>query len=119
MMKRFEQELIPAPTAYEVGAAFQQLGLSRALGYRLIASGELKTYTVGRRRFVPALAMAEFIESKLAAASAIAPQASMRFRLLGRASRAKRATTPDAACGTAEPEHAVATSVAVPARGSR
>ena len=37
-------------------------GLSRTKVYELIATGELRTVKIGRRRFVPAAAVQEFVD---------------------------------------------------------
>lgn len=37
-------------------------GLSRTKVYELIATGELRTVKIGRRRFVPATAVQEFVD---------------------------------------------------------
>ena len=65
---------MPMPTTSETGAAEAPrllsikyachiLGLSRTTLYALMASGQLRSVTVGRRRFVPRDAIEEFIAS--------------------------------------------------------
>lgn len=56
--------------AYKVPEAAAALALSEATVWKLVTSGELRTYTVGRARFVPASALAAFVEDRLAAESA-------------------------------------------------
>ena len=46
---------------YDVGEAASALGIQRSKLYGLIAAGELRSVKVGRRRLVPAGAVAEFI----------------------------------------------------------
>lgn len=60
----------PAPTvtaeplAYPVATAAAVIGLSRATLYRLIQTGELETFTVGRRRLVSKAALERWIAGK-------------------------------------------------------
>lgn len=53
--------LKPANTIPETVEA---LGLSRATLYELIRTGELRTYTVGRRRYCSEEAIREFIRTR-------------------------------------------------------
>ena len=46
---------------YDVGEAASALGIQRSKLYGLIAAGELRSVKVGRRRLIPAGAVAEFI----------------------------------------------------------
>ena len=50
-----------------VDEAAAVLGLGRSLVYNLIASGELRTFRIGRRRLVPSGALAEFMAAREAA----------------------------------------------------
>ncbi|WP_017602185.1 helix-turn-helix domain-containing protein [Nocardiopsis lucentensis] len=52
--------------AYKVPEAARSLALSEAFVWKLIASGELRSYKVGTARFVPASALTEFVEARLA-----------------------------------------------------
>jgi excisionase family DNA binding protein len=49
------------PRLLSVASACQILGLSRTSLYALMASGQIRSVTVGRRRFVPSDAIDEFI----------------------------------------------------------
>lgn len=59
------------PTAadrlYDVDAAAAALGIARSKLYDLITAGELRSVKVGRRRLIPAQAVAEFIRQAGAA----------------------------------------------------
>jgi excisionase family DNA binding protein len=44
-----------------VETALERLCISRAKGYELIASGELRSVKIGRRRLIPESAIVEFI----------------------------------------------------------
>jgi hypothetical protein len=50
--------------AYPVTEGFDLIGLTRTAGYAAIASGELKTYKAGRRRFVTHKALVDYTERK-------------------------------------------------------
>jgi len=50
-----------APRLLSIKHACRLLGLSRTSLYALLASGKLRSVTVGRRRFVPSDAIEEFI----------------------------------------------------------
>ncbi|MFP5504873.1 MAG: helix-turn-helix domain-containing protein [Gammaproteobacteria bacterium] len=52
------------PAAYTIDDATQVLGLSRPTLYREIAAGRLRTYHVGRRRYVSADAVREYIAAR-------------------------------------------------------
>jgi excisionase family DNA binding protein len=54
------------PRLLSIKLACQSLGLSRTSLYTLMASGQLRSVTVGRRRFVPREAIEEFIARLLA-----------------------------------------------------
>ena len=51
------------PRLFSIKLACQILGLSRTSLYGLMASGQLRSVTVGRRRFVPRDAVDEFVAS--------------------------------------------------------
>jgi len=55
---------IPSPDriVYPVTDAAVYLGISRTKLFALIASGELETITIGRRRLVPHESMVTFVE---------------------------------------------------------
>lgn len=53
---------------YPVPEAAQQIGVSRDKTFQLIASGELRSFRVGRRRLVSAEAIRDFIHQAEAAA---------------------------------------------------
>ena len=55
--------------AYRPADAAKAIGVSRTHLYELIAAGKLKTYTEGRRRFIPRDELAKYVDEKLAAAS--------------------------------------------------
>ncbi|MFF8768523.1 helix-turn-helix domain-containing protein [Nocardiopsis dassonvillei] len=60
----------PIPrVAYKVPEAALALALSEATTWKLVRSGELRSYTVGTARFVPATALQEFVDARLADAS--------------------------------------------------
>lgn len=61
---------MPAPAAYTIDDATHVLGLSRPTIYREIAAGRLRTYHVGRRRYVSAEAVNEYIAAREAEATA-------------------------------------------------
>ena len=52
------------PLAYNPEDAARLLGFSRALVYELFATGELRSFKVGRRRLVSAEALVEFIRER-------------------------------------------------------
>ena len=57
-------EPLPQRAGYSIAEARQLLGgIAPATIYGLIRRGHLRTYRVGRRRFVSADAIAEFIQS--------------------------------------------------------
>jgi excisionase family DNA binding protein len=49
------------PRLLSIKAACQVLGIGRSSLYALMASGQLRSVTIGRRRFVPSDAIEEFI----------------------------------------------------------
>lgn len=60
-------EKVLLPVWPDTGEALGGLGRSKI--YELIASGDLRTVTIGRRRFVPVTAVREFV-ARLEGASA-------------------------------------------------
>ncbi len=52
----------------DIDSASASLGLGRSFLYREIAAGRLRTVKAGRRRLVPAAAIAEYITGRQAAA---------------------------------------------------
>jgi excisionase family DNA binding protein len=58
-------------TLYDEKRARERLGgIGHTKYYALLASGELRSVQIGRRRLVPAVAIEEFIERRLAEQSA-------------------------------------------------
>jgi excisionase family DNA binding protein len=53
--------------AYPVPEAGKQIGISRSQTYELIKSGNLKSFTIGKRRLVSRDALREFIRAREAA----------------------------------------------------
>ena len=51
---------------YSVNEAAERLGLGRTLTYELVLSGAIKSISVGRCRRVPAQALEEFVQKRLA-----------------------------------------------------
>ena len=54
------------PLAYTAETAGQLLGLGRTTTYAELRSGRLRSFKVGKRRLVPALALPEYIRDRLA-----------------------------------------------------
>ncbi|WP_433697036.1 helix-turn-helix domain-containing protein [Nocardiopsis sp. CA-288880] len=52
--------------AYKVPEAAEALALSVATVWKLVKSGELRSYKVGSSRFIPVAALTEFVEARLA-----------------------------------------------------
>ena len=50
--------------AYSVLEVERALGISHALIYQVIKAGEIRTFAIGRRRFISAGALAEFIQNR-------------------------------------------------------
>jgi excisionase family DNA binding protein len=57
------------PLALSVEEAALVLGLGRTVTFRLIRSGQLRSFTVGRRRLVPMAACEQYIAERMAQAS--------------------------------------------------
>jgi len=55
---------------YSVDETIQTTGLGRTKVYELLATGELPSVKVGRRRMIPAAALQEFVADLLAEAKA-------------------------------------------------
>jgi excisionase family DNA binding protein len=53
--------------AYSIREFEQAVGVSHSTTYELIAAGELRTFNIGRRRFVSADALRDFIRRREAA----------------------------------------------------
>jgi excisionase family DNA binding protein len=51
----------PERLAYPVSEALELLPIGRTKMFELIATGELRTITIGRRRLIPADALAAFV----------------------------------------------------------
>ncbi len=60
---------------YSIPEAMELLGLSRQTIYNIINSGELTTYTVGRRRFVSSRAISDFIRRRETSPGTLPPAA--------------------------------------------
>jgi excisionase family DNA binding protein len=56
-------ELLAPRQLYSVSQAAAQLSVSQETIWRLLATGELGSMTVGRRRLIPAHALAAFVEA--------------------------------------------------------
>jgi excisionase family DNA binding protein len=52
--------------AYRVEVAGEKLGLGRTTTYAEVASGRLRSFRVGKRRLVPASALVEYINDRMA-----------------------------------------------------
>ena len=60
----------PIPkSVYSIAEFKRAIGISHSLTYELIKAGAVRTFTIGKRRFVSAAAVKEFIESREAAAA--------------------------------------------------
>jgi excisionase family DNA binding protein len=46
---------------HNLAEAFKRIGVARSKGFELIASGQLRSVTIGRRRLVSEAAIREFI----------------------------------------------------------
>jgi excisionase family DNA binding protein len=69
MSTAFQQQIDrarPMPRLVSIKQATFELGIGRTSIYQLIAEGKLKTARIGRRRFIAAEAIEEFIASLLA-----------------------------------------------------
>ncbi|PFG75150.1 helix-turn-helix domain-containing protein [Tepidiforma thermophila] len=53
-----------------VEEAARLLGISRTLAYRLVKSGKLPSFKVGKRRLIPVTAVETFIAEQLSSANA-------------------------------------------------
>lgn len=60
---------MPQPEAYTIDDATHVLGISRPTLYREIRDNRLRTYHVGRRRYVSADAIREYIAAREAEAA--------------------------------------------------
>lgn len=67
-----------APRLYSVADAARLLGVSRAMAYRYIGSGELRSRRIGSRRLVSEAALSEFIGDSRTAPAADMPGAVRR-----------------------------------------
>ena len=56
----FQNETI-TPLLHQIPAAARRLGICRAMLYKLIASGDISTIKIGRRRLVSENAICDFI----------------------------------------------------------
>lgn len=55
---------LPAPLAYRPDEAFRLIGVSRSAGWRLIRSGRLPSFLIGRIRLVSARALQEWLDTE-------------------------------------------------------
>lgn len=55
-----------SPLAVSPEEAAAMLGVGRTTTFNLIATGELTSFTVGRRRLVPVSAVVKFVEDHIA-----------------------------------------------------
>lgn len=60
------------PALLSIAETARRLAIGRSALYGLIAAGDLRTIKVGRRRLVPADALAEFVQARNEAVSAVA-----------------------------------------------
>jgi excisionase family DNA binding protein len=64
-MKQSDSTAAPSRRGYPIAEAGELLGgVSRGTVYKLIRAGELKTFTIGRRRFVSDEAIAALIRAR-------------------------------------------------------
>lgn len=61
-------------------ACAEQLGISMPTGYSLANSGQIKTFTIGRTRYITEAELQRFIRKRLAAAPAERPARSEKAR---------------------------------------
>ncbi len=61
ILRQEMEDVDQVPRLLSVRLACRILGLSRSSLYELMASGEIRSVTVGRRRFVPREAIDDFI----------------------------------------------------------
>jgi excisionase family DNA binding protein len=52
--------------SYPIKEALDRLGVGNVKGYGLINSGELESFTIGRRRYVSEAALQRFIQKRVA-----------------------------------------------------
>lgn len=57
------------PLSHPIEAAIARLGTSRGTLYKLIAAGEIRTYSVGKRRYVTEAALRDFVARREAASA--------------------------------------------------
>jgi excisionase family DNA binding protein len=57
----------PEPRCVDIAEAARLLGVGRSTTFRLVADGELASFTVGRRRLIPVYAIDAFIAQRLGA----------------------------------------------------
>ena len=63
-------QITPVPkAAYSIREFEHAVGISHSTTYELIGTGELKTFTIGKRRFISAGALHDFIARREAEAA--------------------------------------------------
>jgi hypothetical protein len=55
-----------APIAYRIPQALEVFPLGRTEFYKLLASGQIESFTVGRARFIPRQSLIDFMDRSLA-----------------------------------------------------
>lgn len=55
---------------WSIDEAVNRLGIGKSMTYELLASGELESITIGRRRIIPESAIRSFFAARLAASRA-------------------------------------------------
>ena len=65
-----QHDVHPIPkSAYSIAEFERTIGISHATVYELIKAGAVRTFTIGKRRFISAAAVQEFISAREAAAA--------------------------------------------------
>ena len=99
------------PRARPIQEAFKRIGIRRGRGYELVASGELETFLIGRRRYATDEAIQAFFDRRIAESKETATQRAKKVSKATQASlmsrRRARAGATEAGVGCAggdEPE---------------
>jgi excisionase family DNA binding protein len=64
-----QQPTTPPRVAYTVPEAARSLAICEAIAWKLVKSGELRSFKIGNSRRIPASALDEFVEARLVDAS--------------------------------------------------